>query len=72
MHRSASLKNCACVADQTSLAAAACCRLLQGYLPRDLYQLDSAYGSEADLRELIQECHNHNIKVIADIVINHR
>jgi alpha-amylase len=44
----------------------------QGYLPRDLYQLDSCYGSEAELRELIQVCHNHNIKVIADIVVNHR
>jgi alpha-amylase len=46
--------------------------VLQGYLPRDLYQLDSCYGSEADLRELIQVCHTHNIKVIADIVVNHR
>lgn len=44
----------------------------QGYLPRDLYQLDSCYGSEADLRELIDKCHEHNIKVIADIVVNHR
>eukprot|EP00879_Flechtneria_rotunda_P030034 GHRR01032545.1.p1 GENE.GHRR01032545.1~~GHRR01032545.1.p1 ORF type:complete len:163 (-),score=52.15 GHRR01032545.1:104-592(-) len=44
----------------------------QGYLPRDLYHLDSAYGSEAELRELIQVCHDHNIKVIADIVVNHR
>jgi 1,4-alpha-glucan branching enzyme len=46
--------------------------LLQGYLPRDLYQLDSCYGSESELRELIQVCHQHNIKVIADIVVNHR
>lgn len=45
---------------------------LQGYLPRDLYQLDSCYGSEAELRELIDKCHEHNIKVIADIVVNHR
>lgn len=44
----------------------------QGYLPRDLYQLDSCYGSEAELRELIDKCHEHNIKVIADIVVNHR
>lgn len=44
----------------------------QGYLPRDLYQLDSCYGSEAELRELIAKCHEHNIKVIADIVVNHR
>ncbi|KAF8066365.1 AMY2 [Scenedesmus sp. PABB004] len=44
----------------------------QGYLPRDLYNLDSEYGSESELRALIQECHAHNIKVIADIVVNHR
>lgn len=25
----------------------------QGYLPRDFYQLDSNYGSEAELRDLI-------------------
>ncbi|KXZ47781.1 hypothetical protein GPECTOR_33g663 [Gonium pectorale] len=44
----------------------------QGYLPRDLYSLDSAYGSEGELRDLITNFHTHNIKVIADIVINHR
>lgn len=44
----------------------------QGYLPRDLYHLDSAYGTEAELRDLISQFHDHNIKVIADIVINHR
>ncbi len=44
----------------------------QGYLPRDLYCLDSAYGSEAELRDLISMFHEHQIKVCADIVINHR
>ncbi|GIM08991.1 hypothetical protein Vretimale_12884 [Volvox reticuliferus] len=44
----------------------------QGYLPRDLYSLDSAYGTEGELRDLIASFHQHNIKVIADIVINHR
>ncbi|GLI71249.1 hypothetical protein VaNZ11_016372 [Volvox africanus] len=44
----------------------------QGYLPRDLYSLDSAYGTEGELRDLIVSFHQHNIKVIADIVINHR
>jgi alpha-amylase len=44
----------------------------QGYLPRDLYDLNCQYGSESELRDLINVFHDHNIKVCADIVINHR
>lgn len=44
----------------------------QGYLPRDLYSLNSAYGSEAELRECLHVLHDCNLKAIADIVINHR
>ncbi|GMH44738.1 hypothetical protein BSKO_12690 [Bryopsis sp. KO-2023] len=44
----------------------------QGYLPRDLYNLNSRYGSEADLRECIQKLRQNGLKVLADIVINHR
>ena len=44
----------------------------QGYLPRDIYSLNSAYGSEGDLRELLRELHDYDLKNIADIVINHR
>jgi len=44
----------------------------QGYLPRDLYKLDSAYGSEAELRTLIQTMHENGMMAVADIVINHR
>lgn len=44
----------------------------QGYLPRDLYDLNSRYGSEAELRECVATFHEYGIKVIADIVINHR
>jgi alpha-amylase len=44
----------------------------QGYLPRDLYLLDSGYGTESELRECIASFAAHNIKVVADIVINHR
>ena len=44
----------------------------QGYLPRDLYDLNSCYGSEGELRECIQVLHEASLKVIADIVINHR
>lgn len=44
----------------------------QGYLPRDLYDLNSKFGSEAELRELISVLHGAGLKAIADIVINHR
>ena len=44
----------------------------QGYLPRDLYCLDSNYGSEADLRDLLREMKERKLIRIADIVINHR
>ncbi|KAK9829872.1 hypothetical protein WJX72_008358 [[Myrmecia] bisecta] len=44
----------------------------QGYLPRDLYTLDSCYGTEADLRDCISTLHENGLKAIADIVINHR
>ena len=44
----------------------------QGYLPRDLWSLNSAYGSEGDLRELLRELKDHELKAVADIVINHR
>ncbi|WP_010181598.1 alpha-amylase family glycosyl hydrolase [Aquimarina agarilytica] len=44
----------------------------QGYLPRELYNLNSAYGTEEQLRGLINNLHQKNIKVIGDIVINHR
>ncbi|GBF99921.1 glycoside hydrolase [Raphidocelis subcapitata] len=44
----------------------------QGYLPRDLYQLNSAYGTEGELRAALSALHEHGVKAIADIVINHR
>ncbi|MEO0556288.1 MAG: starch-binding protein [Bacteroidota bacterium] len=44
----------------------------QGYLPRELYDLNTAYGTETQLRSLIQNYHNLGLKVLSDIVINHR
>ncbi|MCR5824520.1 MAG: hypothetical protein K6G60_08845 [Lachnospiraceae bacterium] len=37
----------------------------------DYYTIDPAFGSEDDLKELIDLCHERNVKVIADLVLNH-
>jgi len=44
----------------------------QGYLPRELFDFNTAYGTEAQLRNLINQYHALDMKVISDIVINHR
>ncbi len=44
----------------------------QGYLPRELYDVNSAYGTELQLRNLINQFHALDIRVLSDIVINHR
>ncbi len=44
----------------------------QGYLPRELNDLNSAYGTQAKLISLINQYHALDIKVLSDIVINHR
>ncbi len=44
----------------------------QGYLPSELNDLNSAYGTETELIALTTELHNNGVKAIADIVINHR
>ncbi len=44
----------------------------QGYLPRELYDLNSAYGSQQQLINLIASFHSLDMQVISDIVINHR
>jgi alpha-amylase len=43
-----------------------------GYLPQNLYSLDSCYGSLQQLNSLIQNMNDHNIRAMADVVINHR
>ena len=37
----------------------------------DYYAIDDAFGTEADLRELIEQCHARGVKLILDLPINH-
>ena len=41
------------------------------YDAKDYYQIDWRFGSEADLKELIDLCHSRNVKIILDLAINH-
>lgn len=42
-----------------------------GYDIADYRDVDPQYGSMADLDVLIQELHNHKIKIVMDMVLNH-
>lgn len=44
----------------------------QGYLPEKWYDLNNYYGTQSDLKTVINSLHSQNVKVLADIVINHR
>lgn len=37
----------------------------------DYFQIDPQFGTVQDLQELVQKCHERDIKVILDLVINH-
>ena len=41
------------------------------YDVNDYYAIDESFGTEADLVELLEECHARNVKVILDLPINH-
>ena len=41
------------------------------YDTTDYYQIDEDFGTEEDLKELIELCHERNVKVILDLVLNH-
>ena len=41
------------------------------YDTTNYYSIDWRFGTEADLKELIDLCHERNVKVILDLVINH-
>ncbi len=42
-----------------------------GYACGDYYHIDPRYGSNELYRTFVEECHNHDLKVIMDIVTNH-
>ena len=41
------------------------------YDAKDYYQIDWRFGTEADLKELVDLCHERNVKIILDLAINH-
>ena len=41
------------------------------YDAMDYYEVDRDFGTEDDLRELCQKCHERNVKLILDLAINH-
>jgi 1,4-alpha-glucan branching enzyme len=42
-----------------------------GYSTRHFLALKTTYGSSADFKQLIDECHQRKIRVIIDSVFNH-
>lgn len=44
----------------------------QGYLPRELYDVSTNYGTQQELVQCINALHANGMTVLADIVINHR
>ena len=41
------------------------------YDAKDYYSFDWRFGSESDLVELVELCHERNVKIILDLAINH-
>lgn len=41
------------------------------YDAKDYYKIDPKFGTEEDLKELLEICHARNVKVIIDLAINH-
>lgn len=41
------------------------------YDTTDYYKIDWRFGTEADLKELVELCHSRNVKLILDLAINH-
>ncbi|KAJ7943526.1 Alpha-amylase [Quillaja saponaria] len=44
----------------------------EGYMPKDLYNLNSRYGNIDELKDLVKRFHEVGIRVLGDAVLNHR
>ncbi|CAH2066446.1 unnamed protein product [Thlaspi arvense] len=44
----------------------------EGYMPKDLYNLNSRYGTIDELKDTVKKFHKVGIKVLGDAVLNHR
>lgn len=44
----------------------------EGYMPKDLYNLNSRYGTIDQLKDVVKSFHEVGIKVLGDAVLNHR
>nr|AHI58937.1 alpha-amylase 3 [Boehmeria nivea] len=44
----------------------------EGYMPKDLYSLNSRYGSMDELKEVVRTFREVGMKVLGDVVLNHR
>ncbi|KAM0903723.1 hypothetical protein ACQ4PT_018488 [Festuca glaucescens] len=44
----------------------------EGYMPRDLYNLNCRYGTMEELKQLVNIFHQNGVKVLGDAVLNHR
>ncbi|KAK7317519.1 hypothetical protein RJT34_01832 [Clitoria ternatea] len=44
----------------------------EGYMPKDLYNLNSRYGTIEELKDVVKAFHEVGIRVLGDAVLNHR
>ncbi|CAH9123882.1 unnamed protein product [Cuscuta epithymum] len=44
----------------------------EGYMPKDLYNLNSRYGTNDELKVIVKRFHEVGIRVLGDVVLNHR
>ncbi|XP_044488895.1 alpha-amylase 3, chloroplastic isoform X2 [Mangifera indica] len=44
----------------------------EGYMPKDLYNLNCRYGTIDELKDVVNKFHEVGIKVLGDAVLNHR